>query len=84
MKNEARDATLSSRYQYAENVSTLRVILPAVVVVSVFAAMGVPLVWLLLARPDDGDRFLEKLINQVPYCLPPQTMSLNRENPEIM
>lgn len=69
MKTVARDMPLSSRYQFAENVATLRVILPGVFAGSIIAAAGIPPAAFLVARRNEEDHDMERVVNQVDCIL---------------
>ncbi|KAH7715277.1 hypothetical protein AAVH_17367 [Aphelenchoides avenae] len=69
-KEVARGVPLSARYQYAENVATLRVIVPAVCAYGVAVLFGVLTFPQLIVAWDKGDRDEELFINQLLYLYP--------------
>lgn len=64
-KEICRGVSLSARYQYAENVATLRVIVPAVCGYGIFVLLGVLTLPRLVMVWESGDRDEELFLTQV-------------------
>ncbi|KAH7697623.1 hypothetical protein AAVH_35293, partial [Aphelenchoides avenae] len=70
MKIMTRGVTLTARYQYAENVATLRVIVPAVSVYGFWVVIGMLTFPRLFIAWSEGDRIVERFMNSLLYLYP--------------